>query len=54
LRQIRNAAMPIRVYRVVHAGAKTQLGGVKTGLLIFTYHSEIELRVNNAPTMPAL
>jgi len=45
--------MPIKVYKIVHAGANNQLGGLKTGLFKVVYHVSIELLVampDNKPT----
>jgi hypothetical protein len=52
-RHRRNAAIPIKVNKLIHAGAKTQLGGVKVGLLINAYHVGIERVVKRDPIIPA-
>jgi len=39
--------------KVVHTGAKTQLGGLKEGFARPRYHVGIELAVKNEPIMPA-
>ena len=31
--------MPIRIYRIVHAGAKSQFGGLKNGLFNVAYQT---------------
>ena len=49
----RNAAIPIKVNKLIHAGAKTQFGGVKVGLLINAYHAGIARVVKRDPIIPA-
>lgn len=53
LSQITYTDMPIIVYKAIHTGPKTQSGGVKKGLLRFSYHTGIEDRVKNPPIIPA-
>ena len=45
--------MPIRRYRVIQAGPKTQLGGVKKGFFRASYQVGIAGVVKNAPMIPA-
>ena len=40
--QIHPAAIPIKVYNMVQTGAKTQLGGLKTGFTSVGYQVVIE------------
>lgn len=51
--QIKNRAIPIRIKRVVQAGAKSQLGGLKEGLFKFAYQVGIEGVVKIEPKNPA-
>ncbi len=44
--------MPIKVKRVVHTGAKSQLGGLKEGLLTFAYQVSMEEAVAIPPIEP--
>jgi len=53
LRQTKNAATPMRAKSVIQTGAKTQLGGVKTGFLRVVYQVEIAGAVKIDPTVPA-
>jgi len=53
LRQTRNAAVPIRIYKSVHAGANNQFGGVKAGFSSVAYQVGMALRVNTEPMAPA-
>jgi len=41
------------IYRVVHTGANSQLGGLKNGLLRPAYHVGMFFTVNAEPTPPA-
>ncbi len=53
LRQTKNADSPISRYKVVHAGANSQFGGVNDGFCTPAYHVGIALAVNIPPTTPA-
>jgi len=48
-----NAAIPISRYRVPHAGANSQFGGVKDGFCKAAYHVGIALIVKIEPITPA-
>ena len=50
-RQTKYNAIPIRMYRVVHAGANSQLGGLKKGLFRVAYHVPMAVAVAN-PAIP--
>lgn len=50
--QLRYKAMPINMYKVVHTGAKIQLGGLKGGLLRCVYQVGIEDMVKKDPITP--
>ena len=50
----RNAAIPMRRYRVVQTGAKIQLGGASSGLVRKAYQSGMAERVKSAPMRPAV
>ena len=52
-RHTRNNEMPINVYNVNQTGAKSQLGGVKKGLLSVTYQVWIDALVETAPIRAA-
>jgi hypothetical protein len=45
--------MPIRVYKVIHTGAKTQFGAAKDGFFRFLYQVGIDENVKNEPITPA-
>jgi len=45
--------MPIRIKRVVQAGAKSQLGGLKEGLFNVAYQVGMEGVVKKEPIKPA-
>jgi hypothetical protein len=47
--QTRYKANPIKKYKIVHAGPKTQLGGLKIGLLRCSYQAGIEGIVATLP-----
>ena len=51
--QTMDADIAITRYRVIQAGANSQLGGVKGGLSKVTYQVEIAGVVNIEPTRPA-
>lgn len=51
--QIMPAEMPIKRKSVVHAGAKSQFGGTKSGFLISEYQVAIAGVVKKAPMIPA-
>ncbi len=53
LRQTRNAAIPISVYRLVQTGANNQLGGLKDGFARLAYQLGIEDLVKIEPIKPA-
>ena len=44
---------PIKVYKTVHTGPKTQDGGLKKGLIKVVYQVGIEPTVNKEPIIPA-
>lgn len=48
----RYAAVPMRMNRQVHTGAKTAFGGLKEGFARVTYQVFTELAVKNAPMEP--
>ena len=50
--QIKPAAIPIIIYSTVQTGPNIQLGGLKEGLLIFTYQSVIEEAVAKPDKKP--
>ena len=50
VRQTSQAAMAMRPYRVVHTGAKTQLGGLKLGLASAAYQLGMAGTVAKAPS----
>ena len=52
LLQIQPNETPIKMYSVVHTGAKIQLGGLKKGLFRSTYQVEIELDVEKPEMNP--
>jgi hypothetical protein len=45
--------MPIRVYKVIHTGAKTQFGGENDGFFKLLYQVGIDGNVKNEPIKPA-
>jgi len=49
--QTRKNAIPIMIYNAVHTGPKIQFGGLKDGLLMFTYQPGISFAVTN-PEIP--
>ena len=53
LKSTRYRARPIKTYRVVHAGANSQFGGLKNGFWRKAYQEETESKVKKEPTMPA-
>jgi hypothetical protein len=50
---MRNREMPIRVYRLIQTGLKSQLGGEKTGLFNVAYQVGIAGMVKKEPNNPA-
>lgn len=50
--QIRKKDTPIRKYKIVQTGPKSQLGGEKKGLLRVAYHVGMALMVNGVPARP--
>jgi len=46
--------MPIIMYRLVHTGAKSQLGGLKEGLLSVGYQVLTDWAVAQPPNAPTL
>lgn len=51
--QTKYIAIPIKVYSNNQTGPKIQLGGLKLGLTIPSYHVPIEDIVKNEPIIPA-
>lgn len=51
--QTKNRAIPMKIKRVVQAGAKSQLGGLKEGLFKVAYQVGIEGVVKIEPKKPA-
>jgi hypothetical protein len=45
--------MPMRVYKVIHTGAKTQFGGANDGFFKLLYQVGIDGNVKNEPIKPA-
>ena len=45
--------MDITIYRIVHIGAKTQLGGLKTGSTICEYQGSLKEEVVKPPIADA-
>ena len=54
LRHIRNADIPISIYRRDQTGAKSQTGGVKAGFCSKAYQPGVDPREKNEPMNPAL
>mgnify|MGYP006180915221 CR=1 FL=1 len=46
--------MDIKIYSVVHTGAKTQLGGLKLGSIISEYQGSLKLLVTKPPIPDAM
>ena len=46
--------MDIKIYSVVHTGAKTQLGGLKLGSIISEYQGSLKLLVTKLPIPDAM
>jgi hypothetical protein len=47
-------AIAIMIYRTVHTGAKTQLGGLKLGKIIAEYHGSLKDEVTKPPIPDAI
>tara|TARA_B100000780_G_scaffold235968_1_gene176705 strand:- start:242 stop:442 length:201 start_codon:yes stop_codon:yes gene_type:complete len=47
-------AIAIMIYRTVHTGAKTQLGGLKLGKIISEYHGSLKDEVTKPPIPDAI
>ena len=47
-------AIDIKIYNVVHTGAKTQLGGLKLGSIISEYQGSLNEVVIKLPTADAV
>ena len=50
--QTKNNAMPIKMYNVVHTGAKTASGGFQAGLAMVRYQPFTALAVNKPESVP--
>jgi len=46
---MRQIATDIRIYKVVHTGPNTQLGGLKLGRIIWEYQGSLKVAVVNPP-----
>lgn len=51
--QTRKSAAPIRAYSVIHAGPKSQFGGVNHGFCKEAYQVGIDSKVKTEPMIPA-
>ena len=52
--QIKNSAIPIKMYRAVQTGANIQLGGLKDGLLATTYQPFTPVLVKKPAREPVI
>jgi len=50
--QIKATEIPIKLYKIVHAGANNQFGGLKEGLFKVVYQLSIELLVAKPESKP--